>query len=806
MAKLNLAGLMSLFGTNAPIKKEEIVDITSEKNMSSDEVKRLHELHAVRNKSRNDATVENTLSYLSPISENIAKNKIQSKELKALAPEINKAKTIVTASILSPNDMQEDSVSFTLDVDENMCSVPCQKVITDKLSAYFKDVLQIDVKLADWIDEITFGAGAVPVMIMPESMLRSMIETSYIPATESFDYNDLMNFWDNKIYSKHDEDFSFSFESLYSESDYNKVFDLIPVTENSKNTSRKDLEKSKVAFVKNTLNSIYSSDLISVHEDPRCAFLPVLEKLNNKSNIRSKIESILKTDESIRYREQKGYDLSKYSTDTSTLLDHPLFLTLPTESIIPMCVPGSPSDHIGYFCLLDDNGNPITNDSLMTTSDGKLSKLLNSNFQANFDTILCNNYKEEKIREKLYSELHEDILDRYLINAAQKMEYKSVSIVKNSEIYRNMLRRLLDNQKTKLLFIPAELLTYFCFEYNDDGTGRSKLADIVWPLTMKTTLITSRMMASIEEALNKDKITINFDKKVSDEQSVLNSLRDMLLSNKSVKWTYDPVATADNIIKRSVSVVPRNIPGLEGFEVEHEKMNSSIPKPDSDLLDEINNLLTKSLIVPPSALNELNETEYSRTVASNNLFFSKEILGMQKKVCALMDKLLRTYCTYSKPIRDMIEQTLKDSIDPKEEVGDADGVVDEDGNENDVLIKINSIINNINTRLPKPNIAPMKAQYETFQSHVEMLESIINKVYPSEFSEEDRDMQEILSIQKANLMTDFIKPMLLESGFSKYISLEALGEIDQAGILKQKRELANLNAGIKGQKELVDGE
>src|SRR5690606_36700190 len=38
---------------------------------------------------------------------------------------------------------------------------------------------------------------------------------------------------------------------------------------------------------------------------------------------------------------------------------HPLVMHLPAEAVIPVHIPGNVRQHIGYYVLLDINGNPV---------------------------------------------------------------------------------------------------------------------------------------------------------------------------------------------------------------------------------------------------------------------------------------------------------------------------------------------------------------------------------------------------------------------------------------------------------------
>ena len=67
-------------------------------------------------------------------------------------------------------------------------------------------------------------------------------------------------------------------------------------------------------------------------------------------------------------------------------------------------------------------------------------------------------------------------------------------------------------------------------------------------------------------------------------------------------------------------------------------------------------MLILYLDVPPSAYNLLNENEFSRSVATNNLFFSRVISSYQRPVCEHVSSHVRTYTHMSETLKTKIKQ------------------------------------------------------------------------------------------------------------------------------------------------------
>ena len=106
------------------------------------------------------------ISYLRPEHENIVQVIQDSERFMALAPEIKQARMILVSSIVSPNDLQDCELVFSVPNVKNLEGTVLNG-ICDLLKDYFNHEFGLGGKFSEWCEEILFRSGAVPLLIMP---------------------------------------------------------------------------------------------------------------------------------------------------------------------------------------------------------------------------------------------------------------------------------------------------------------------------------------------------------------------------------------------------------------------------------------------------------------------------------------------------------------------------------------------------------------------------------------------------------------------------------------------------------------
>jgi hypothetical protein len=87
----------------------------------------------------------------------------------------------------------------------------------------------------------------------------------------------------------------------------------------------------------------------------------------------------------------------------------------------------------------------------------------------------------------------------------------SATIASNEEVYRLMFARHLANQMTQVLYVPSELMTYFCYKHDKNGIGVSLLENNRLLNSLRAMLLFSRVMAETRNAVGMTKVDIKLD-------------------------------------------------------------------------------------------------------------------------------------------------------------------------------------------------------------------------------------------------------------------------------------------------------
>lgn len=802
-----LSMLRGIVGESTPITVSNLGTDT-EQSISSQERETI--IKRITNSTRTNVQRQGNsyAKYIQPVARQIAANRLDARAIETLAPEVKKAKEIVIPSIMSPSDMRDGEIA--IQSTSKLVTEAENTLITKLLETHFNQTMKLSTKLPNWIHEGLYGAGAMPILVLPVTEIDTIInDPTAILTTQKLVSSQ------ESIGTMYATGLSAAIEKIEKTSIFGVADPVITSTDTTK-----DLGLESLQPVIESLIEAYLQEAPSAAKEQKPSYdrgkmwtpgtkdkvkgfaTGVLEQLNIVDN-----PDVLKTDKARKSTKSaemtsqvvniyKVQSLITVNSESKPSVDNPIVIELPPESVIPIFTPGTPSDHIGYFILLDEFGNPIhvTDEGpIMDLNDNRQitpAALYNSfGFGDSYSLKPGNSSSEQKI---LMTNVYQTIVEAHLKARLNKNGLNNIYIGAPSSVYRCMFARYLSLRKTKMLFVPRDLMSYLCFKYNDNGTGRSKIEDIKFILSLKITILICRVMASMNSAINRKKININFSEQMGDPIQYMQMVEKEVLDKSMTNFTYDPTEITRTIAQRALTVVPKGIPGLDNFEISTEPNPSNDIRPDEGLMEDLNNMMILGLDVPPSAYNQLAENEFSRSIATNNLFFSRRIAAYQKPVCEHTARHVQIYTHMSKPLKDAITKILSAGTDKKDQLPDDPGSTEK---KYSVEEKLADVIANITATLPAPNLAPNKTEFEELDTIISSISTALDSLFDNELgTNDDNPIAHIRSVVKS----DIIREYMIKIGVSRDVIIPDLS--DPAFIkrlMESKLNLTNISAGLK---------
>lgn len=805
LAKL-LKNMSGTFAQPATLQRNTLN--TDSETVFSDAEKKdiIDRLATITSSSRPRSGLDSYKSYMIPLTKQIAQLRLDNETMSVLAPEIKTAETIVIPSIMSPTDLKDGSI--TLLSTSKLVDAATNERISELLDAHFNDGMGLSIKLQEWIREALYGAGSKPILVLPISELDTIINDptaiQYTSTQTDYAATEALRIRDKLLDLRAVESVS--------------IFDLADTTKPSPSmvqasveALKPDLETAVMKFVKShndekregnsynfkdkfkdpavkDLTDIVTKaiDSITMVDNPDVMKVDKARKANNKAKIQQRIIT--------HYKPQTVVTLN---ADDKTTKGNPVMYELPPESVIPIYTPGTPTDHIGYFIALDEFGNPLQISEDMEMDDAATNSRLNATsfYKAMGLEGYFDRNSRQANRDSLMADIYQSIIQNHLKSRLKTSGFENLDIGTPEPVYRCLFSRYLAARKTKLLFVPKDFMTYFCFNYNSNGTGRSQIEGIKFTLSLKITLLICRMMASMNSAINRKTINIQFDENMGDPVQYIELLKKEAIEKSIVNFSYDPADITRSLAQRAISVKAKGIPGAENFDISTEPNEVRDIKPDDGLAQDLDNLMILGLDTPPSAMNMLSENEFSRSVATNNLFFSRRISAKQAVVCKHVGSYVRTYVRFSEILKTKIKEILHHDNSETGNNSPTDAGTAEDKSVSQDAI-FNDVINNIKASLPSPDIAPNKTEFEELDAVITSMTTAIDALFDSDLASDDP-----IPVIRSIVKSDFIREFMDRIGVSKGLAVPDLdaGFLDR--IMTFRQQLINTGRGLAELKE-----
>ena len=841
--KISAGGMKSLLGldpTKVSDARDSLDNISFINRYSPAELKKLLNriyVNPDRIGVNNPGTVTagGIISFLKPVHERIGNQKIEAAKLRKLAPEIDQSRTLVASSILSPNDLQDGEFTFDFaDVDTLQDEPELLDAITDLYSHYFNGIMRLGVKSYEWIGEAMYGSGSKCVLILPNNTqidLRhraqsAVSKSAYKPEAAFESFQSFCKKSDDYLFSGKDLSWSAYFKSEQSNL---KVNDLVPSMEGfgvqipTNFRSQEDisiLRKSGSpdlsmyggqyvagieSMVINLKAKMAEGDIIRITENTDSFRYLNSKKEHVEQNIWDKLAGKYGFN---KRPAREEVAILKDNPEGVEQLGHPTIIELPSEAVIPIFVPGAPDQHLGYFVLLDMYGQPLTieNSGAGNTDTGCQAGSSAAAFEAMFGNNCCNAsyFNNNNSYSQMGNLIFSNMLDGYIRTRMKGIFHRDdLELGRYNALASLLFYRTLQAKESMLVFIPPMLMQYFAFEYDPlTGCGKSKLADIQFILSLRTTLMMANVVAAVNDAVEHKRIEFGVDDKNANIEGIMELIANIFIEKNKLNGSVDPSEIMRDMYSNSLTIVPKNIPGLSDMQVDVQNSGGQSTRVDDQTLEQLNNLIVSQLDVPPSALNQLNEPEYARSLVVGNLFFAKKITRYQRIWCDMIDKFVRTYTLVDPIFRKALRKKIslygklptKEKLPPKVAKLKMNNPNVYSGELDDLA---DLILNRVKSNLPKPNIVVDKTQFEEITSYINNIQQLADTFFNQEMIPSDDTLaQASLPVMKAQWKSEQIAKFISEVGSFKMCDIPNMDDADLGKLTDFIQVFQNLGAGL----------
>lgn len=622
-------------------------------------------------------------------------------------PKLIFPRKILVSAIASPGDLSQTAliVGNGLTLTDYNLSAQMTRVVQD----FVDKELNLVPRVHEIIDTALILEGAKPILILPNKAIDRLIGVSSdgysVESKSSMDT--LEGGWFKPIGLLHTPGLNDDYSKTYSP-EASRHFNLaqnkslhtitMEAKQKGKSSTTVDLpimitDNIEVlgGYLSETINHLVPKD--NIYSD---SALTMESKRNGKNKTQLKDSDVYR----MLFKNTKGKTGTQGIEVIPPPLDHdleksggnPIEFRLSKDAVIPIGLPGEHGNHSRYIVVLDRNGFPVSTASKLDYySDLRKANSGVSNIgegpgsaagammasAADSLGITGQSEMSDTIIDSMVN-IHTDlVISDLLPRIRSSMGGEDLEIGMSDSTAKLMLARTLKNQHTTLLYVPAEYMIYFAFDYDEVGVGKSILDDAKSLIGLSAVLTVANVMGSVENAIPGKNISIKLD---DDDGDPLNSAtfmarEAMSLANRRFPSGASSIAgIAEELQMASTSITVQNHPKFPDIETSVSAKESSHNPIDSELMNGLLDDINMLFFVTPEITGSTGQPDFATTVVNNSIMLLKAVIEKQDIANKHFSHYLRTYTKYSgvlvSRLYALVEGNKKDV--PKAYKGDID--------------------------------------------------------------------------------------------------------------------------------------
>lgn len=663
-------------------------------------------------------------TYLQQIAGTIGQSTTDATSLLQLLPDLSLVMNLLVSAILAPKDLTSTEITFK--VDRHAFRLPIAGRMLDIIVDHFKNVYNIKRLCPDALKDIIFKTGSYPIVVIPENAVDAMINGTkgYSPEnyasavsafiTPSMDYKGLgfLGPGPSAVSSRHQRNpnvtvsaiESIANESLPTSATVSSYASSMGTFKASCESYLDSLQDKKYAVesreffsaIMEGFDSTIFEKTVLITDNFNVLKTAALQEARKRGRVREKIS--LETGFAGYYGGGGGYDnyplggMQKprnsfnntaivQAIQTNEMLvrptvGHPLIMRIPSESVIPVFI--TPEKHLGYFVLLDTDGNPlrlanrrdIYND-LSTSNNGTASSTQGSSQMIQMTQNLSmgvnprENPRDPAQMARIYGQLLENELKTRLSTGLYGNN-PNMRLAMSGEVYEIMLARSLKRQQTQILYIPSELLIYMAFDYSENGTGRSVTEQSKIIGAMRAMLGFSNVMAGIKNSVSRQTVNLTLSDNDIDPSKTIARVIDEYTRRRNVTMPFVASDPADMIAYINMAGVEFNVEGkgTPSHKINIEDKQTNRAKVDIDLDNLLRDRHYMAYGLTPETVIASTGADFATTVVTNNQMFAKRVISYQDLFTPFLDQFVQTVTLNSgkllNDLRDVVVNSVTD--------------------------------------------------------------------------------------------------------------------------------------------------
>ncbi|QXO10860.1 hypothetical protein pEaSNUABM54_00034 [Erwinia phage pEa_SNUABM_54] len=690
-------------------------------------------------------------------SERISANMNDIENIFEVLPETERCEMIITSCILSPDDMKTVDLRHLL----KQTSLPAalQASMLSVMEDFGTKTYKIKDKLPKILSKALFKTGSYPILCVPESSLDAMINH------------------DNRISLESLSDLNAEIAPKGILGDNNRVTEALGKTR--QNISLEDMLGNGRETGMTDPKIIGS---ISVSDNPNLIKLPVIQESITAQRVHDAYHATgtygmesygdgRRLNDIARrlYVRRRGRteDVVRVRTQDQTnrnSVGHPMIVDLSSDAVIPVGNPSNMAEHFGYFILLDGFGNPLNNsqDSLYASQLEQRLSANKSESSAVLDDIKKSMYgacddSDSDYARQMYGDFI-DYIDRDLMERFDngKMRGRAIQIARPNAVYQMMWARALSNKETKVVYVPRELLSYFAFDYNKRGIGKSLTDGTKILASLRALLLFATTRSAVRAAVGHKTLNLTLDPSISDPSKWVQQMVHEYIRVNNGNYplgTSDPNDIMSYMEQAGISVNVENHPGYPEVKASVEATSTAISTVDPEIDRELRNRHISRYGLPPEVVDASTGVDFAATIRTSNVFLDKQLTQYKNKLCEQASDHMRMLAVNSGTIMSELFEAIEDNIEhiPEEQrVGDwkAELVIE--------------FLENYYLDLPDSNNTKLETQLQKISTYSQVLDAVLASFATPEIltqmdPEANRDdCEAIVTLIKQHFLREFI--------------------------------------------------